>query len=589
MKKLSKLEYLNLTGCDGILDFIEIVDVVNMLGGGASYPGKFGNDLIAKSSEILNLSDTTVTKSVFERMKGATNLYALNLRKTKITNDDGSEMDSNSYNKLINDVLSSCSGMKYLEISYQTLLTDISFVKKMKNLYELNLLSDDALTDLSSLEEMAELGELKLNTLMLSNSNIDLTKIQTALSTVCDDVWIGEYMTLWKDDDDFAHGQSFWYSYKAISNSDNIYGLVLNNFDLMKQLENCTEVTNLVINVGWRSYFNTSMSGELNLTKLTKLKLLFFARQNIKLILPSNLERLYCSQTKPVNVDLSNCKMLKTFKAFCINAKDSYKTIFNTLPDDFSSLEYMWLQDQRTVADDGVVYNDNLDWLEKFKNCKNFKGLVINQNNTWTTYNWKSLEGLKFIENLEHLELNFTINDGGCLSDFPDLSGLTNLKFLQIKYGNMNLDKIKTCKSLEELVINNTFIQNVNFLSEINGLKKIDLSNNRINDIYGLLRKTMLSELKLGYNDLIDISPLSDLSALQHLELNNNKLSDFGYDNTGKSYYTQSVLTDLNQKYNLKNLYLWGNLYDDYSIITSDDLRWDSLILDEKDKPKEET
>ena len=112
LKKLSKLEYLNLTGCDGILDFIEIVDVVNMLGGGASYPGKFGNDLIAKSSEILNLSDTTVTKSVFERMKGATNLYALNLRKTKITNDDGSEMDSNSYNKLINDVLSSCSGMK---------------------------------------------------------------------------------------------------------------------------------------------------------------------------------------------------------------------------------------------------------------------------------------------------------------------------------------------------------------------------------------------------------------------------------------------------------------------------------------------
>ena len=580
LKDLDNLEYISLNGCSGILDFSEIASLINRLGKNAIYPGKFGADLIADNSTILNLENTTITKTNFKKLKGNpvnTSLFALNLRKAKIVNDDGSDMSAEDYNELINEVLSTCTNMNYLEISYQTTLNDIKFVKNMPNLYELNLIGDTALTNLSALEEMATNNTLSLDTLMLSNVDIELTSIQKTISKLGRDLW-NENFAITQMVDGVRHS-SYWYG-EAITNTDSIFGLILANNDLAVKLADCTQITNLVWAPGWRGYVGYKYTGDLNLSNCTNLKNLYYYNHSHNLILPENLETLYYGFTAVTTVDFSRCKKLKNVRLFCQNVENSYEEMFSTLPENFNSLEFLWLQDQNIVQNE-KIYCDNLDWFSHFATCTNFKKLVIQQNNTWETYQWRSLEGLRYATSLEHLEMNFTINNKESSTYLPDLSGLTKLKFFQLKYGNMNIENLKTCTALNELVINNTNITNVDFLSNIYGLQNVDLSNNQIGNIDGLKGKTAINTLKLGYNNLTDISALNGLNNISYLEINNNKLGNFAYDSEGKNYYTLTVFTDLNQRGRLRNLFLQGNLFDDYSIITNNNLPWDELVLAE--------
>ena len=577
LKDLSNLEYLNLQGCSGILDFGEISSLVNKLRDNVLYDGVFGVFLINKDSTVLDLRDSTVKVSDFEKLKGATSLFALNLRKTKIVDENGDALTEDNYNEKINEILSSCTGMKYLEISYQGDLNNINFVSKMPDLMELNLIGDNKLTNLSPLEAMSGSNDFKLSVLMLSNPNLQLTNIQKTISKVGDvPVRDGVKLTESLEDDGRT---SYWYLNKETLLKDTVSGLVLTDNKLFKQLESCTEIENLVLYPGWRGNFGgRELSSSLDLSGCDKLRLLFFYYYGGRLVLPENLEYCFYGFTKTVNVDFANCKKLRKMETFCLEVNNQFDELFKTLKN--NTLEELIIRDQDCSS--GNAFS-NLEWIKDFKKLKTF---AIDQNNDWDSYYWENLDGLKYLDNLEHLEINFTTNRSFS-GDFPDLSGLTKLKFLKIQYGNMNLENIKGCKNLTEITINNTYIKNIDFLKEINGLEKVDLSYNQIGDIEGLTGKSRIQTLKLGNNSIVDIAPLKGLINVNYLELNDNKLSDFSYDSNGDVYYTQTILTDLNQNYELRSLYLWGNLYDDYSIVNNDNLEWELLVLNEKDKPKE--
>ncbi len=582
LKDLNNLEYLNLDGCSGILDFSQLASLANRLGEKCSYPGEMASSLIGKDSKILNLKGSIININDFKKLKGAQNLYALNLNGAKIVEDNNSELDSETYNSVINEVLSTCTNMNYLEISKQPKLNSIDFVKNMKKLKELYLDGDSSLTDLSIIENMANEGTLELYLLVLSNSNIDLTKIQKTISIVSENCFaIGNHYNGNILELDLC---GFWYSSRVLSESDSILGVIISDNTLLQKLSTCAEITSLYIRPGWRGIFIKSIPEKLNLSNCSNLKKFFYSGYAPELVLPENLEEFRYGTSNFISCDLGLCKKLKIIRFICVTGNDYLNEILSTLPEDYNALEYLELLDQDSG---GGKYFSNLDFLKQFENCVNFKKISIMQNGGWSRYKWDNLDGLKYGKNLEDIEILFGTNDGGCLANFPDLSELSKLKHLQIRYGNMNLDNIKTCKNLTDLTINKTYIKNVDFLKDINGLINVDLSDNLIADIEGLKGKTKIQSLKLGNNGVVDISPLKDLISVTHLELNNNKLSDFANDISGNSYYTQTVLTDLNQNNNLKSLYLWGNLYDDYSIIKNEKLKWDKLILDEKDKPED--
>jgi len=77
---------------------------------------------------------------------------------------------------------------------------------------------------------------------------------------------------------------------------------------------------------------------------------------------------------------------------------------------------------------------------------------------------------------------------------------------------------------LEEINLRNTGIQSVDRLVEFANLRKIDVSHNRIADIYPLGMMSRITDLDLGYNKLFDVWPLlsAGLFKLNALDLSGN-------------------------------------------------------------------
>jgi len=81
-------------------------------------------------------------------------------------------------------------------------------------------------------------------------------------------------------------------------------------------------------------------------------------------------------------------------------------------------------------------------------------------------------------------------------------------------------------------------------LEHLKNLKRLDLSNNKINEIKGLDKLTTLEFLDLSYNQISEIKGLDNLKNLKFLDLRNNKIS---------------TIRELNILKQLKHLYLGFN------------------------------
>ncbi len=133
----------------------------------------------------------------------------------------------------------------------------------------------------------------------------------------------------------------------------------------------------------------------------------------------------------------------------------------------------------------GYIYNDNYNIFTKLNNLSEivFDKCEFENKNYITKLNLKSLSfynckisDYSFVNSLTNLE-ELSITNGNINID--DINKLTNLVYLEISNssikGNINLSKLK------ELHIDNTNIENFDFLNNLNSLKRLGIDRKQYN------------------------------------------------------------------------------------------------------------
>ena len=189
------------------------------------------------------------------------------------------------------------------------------------------------------------------------------------------------------------------------------------------------------------------------------------------------------------------------------------------------------------------------------------------------------LTGLQHAHKLRELDLGDEyIEEKGFVnsnkvSNFSPLTGLTNLKTLNLTYCSLSdvsfltkLTQLRTLwlsnnpisdlsplaglTQLRSLYLFSTSVSEVSVISGLTQLTGLGISGDSLSDVSPLAKLTQLRTLLLSNNPISDLSPLAKLTHLTRLALGNNAISDI------------SALANLTQ---LTELYLWGNSISDIS------------------------
>ena len=281
-------------------------------------------------------------------------------------------------------------------------------------------------------------------------------------------------------------------------------GLGITNLELMKKLGNCTEITDLDI---YNLCNSNVISGKLDLSGCSNLKNILFGGSgnlNMTLILPSIINTV------------SVCRA--NYLDFVQGGK-------------CGKIEIVWSGYDQEKLDSTLI---NLAKLSKISSLR-FQPTIGWQGNDISKLSNLSDKGLK--------EFYFMIadNDTCTGTGIEDLSGLQDWT------------------SLTTLTFNKTIVNNISALKNLVNLKTLDLSNNKIINITGLEGMSKLEKLVLSNNQISNLYPLKNLNALQSLYLEDNLIYDTSSDPDGVPFNNLQLLANLNQKGNLKNLFLKGN------------------------------
>ena len=134
----------------------------------------------------------------------------------------------------------------------------------------------------------------------------------------------------------------------------------------------------------------------------------------------------------------------------------------------------------------------------------------------------RSLRGLEYAVNLE-----FLVIDRSEVSDLTPLAGLENLESLAIVSSEVSdLTPLAGLENLRELKLNKNRIRDITPLAGLVNLELLILTRNQIVDITPLAGLINLRRLQLNHNQIEDISPLRGLVNLQHLQLQHNQIVD---------------------------------------------------------------
>lgn len=111
--------------------------------------------------------------------------------------------------------------------------------------------------------------------------------------------------------------------------------------------------------------------------------------------------------------------------------------------------------------------------------------------------------------------------------DYSFLTAMPKLKTLDLSGCSMSADglvALSSCLKLETVDLSNCGISNINDLAALNGLKKLNLDDNSINDLTVLGKLPALEELHLCRNAVTTLTALSSLSSLRILDVSLNSL-----------------------------------------------------------------
>jgi Leucine-rich repeat (LRR) protein len=135
----------------------------------------------------------------------------------------------------------------------------------------------------------------------------------------------------------------------------------------------------------------------------------------------------------------------------------------------------------------------------------------------------------------------------GSLDALPDLTGLTNLSFVNVEKMGMKEFPIlgesieglilsdneissvsidKNYPNLEQLILNRVHLNNITGFDNIPAVKKLYLGGNNLTSLPSLAPLTLLEELQLWSNQLTEIEGISSGNNLTELTLSNNEFRD---------------------------------------------------------------
>lgn len=438
LKNLSKFE------CNSqSLDINDLTDTIPFLKS-INYRVNTKYSLLFLDSKTTNISliDQTIDKDTFEGLGAYENINTFVFVRTTIT-ENGTNLGLEESNELINNLLKQWKNLVYLDLCGAKINTVDFIFDSEKNVINCPNLKSICLMD-TNVTDLSYLEKVTIDTLGINNSNIDLTKIQKTISS-CGTQGYGSAV----------HGYAYFYC---------------NNSNLLKKLENCTEITSII---SYANNWGGNNGVTLDLSKCTKLKTLMFTQQNINLKLPSSIENLTIkdSGTFP---DLANCKNLKNLTYSKNGAYDRWSTsnVVDSLKSKvktdgvatIKSINLFQLDELTDFIDIGSKYKVDAESKLTIQNCKNF-----------TTTN-----GIGDMNDLTYLNLNANAN----LNSLTSLNKLFSLTYL---YSNccaiMNLDEIKDLSMIGYIDFrNNSLVDNsldiIAKIREKNANLKVYLSGN---------------------------------------------------------------------------------------------------------------
>ena len=406
---------------------------------------------------------------------------------TTVINNNANLKDNNLLdNEELNGIISSFPNISVLNLNGQRNLETVDFLnslKKLKSLYieNTNIIRDEEIRKINDYQYTNKNGIL----LNINNKYINLQELQGLIS---------------------------------------ISQVVYKDVDLIKQLENCTEITYL--------HLNGSVScTELNLSKCTKLKKLYWGYFNCNnIILPANIENLEgWSYLKITFSKGTNLKLLSINELANNSQKvvDTLNSIINT-GTSIEKLKFTAFKSQNPLLEVNLLeYLSKIDINELYFSYSEYNGIISNPYNLGKYIEqgyWKNkLLNLKVVSFL------------GC--DSADF-GITSLEFLK--------DNIE----LNSLYITNNKITDISAIQNLTKLKNINFNKNSISSLKGIENLLNLEKLNVANNSLYDTYSYQDGTTLNNID----------------------IIKNLNKTGNLKDIYISGNEIQNFGEL--DKLSW---------------
>lgn len=231
--------------------------------------------------------------------------------------------------------------------------------------------------------------------------------------------------------------------------------------------------------------------------------------------------------TELENLDLSKNKINITDKLSSLKKLKKLKLALNIIVDlkplqSLDNLELLDISENRNINFASLPVMEKLNYLD-------ISGNMI-----------KNYSYLKNLKSLKTLVLSNAINKN--ISTIPDFENLQTLCISNNNISTMNyilMSKLRTYKTLTELDISQNNIESLYAFSApapsekrlktevlFPALKTLNVSSNKINELYGVEYFSALEELNVTANRIEFLEPLKDMKTISELYIGNNRIAD---------------------------------------------------------------
>ena len=471
----TNIRNLYLKDCNNIKgsELALLKSIIKLCGNNYTLPTNLGLLMLDNDTIKLDLSNQEISVNNFETLKGNLAIKYLSLKDISLKKQDGEELNGSEYNQKINEVVSTLINLEVVQLDGITGLNEITFVKNCNKLTEIDLRNTSVTTENDNGLMLLNIYALNLKTLVINNSKVDLSLIQSTISRMDR---IGSVVG------------SFAKNLLDVP----VYGIVCENQEALKTLIKCTEITNFVVGPHFKYSINLS-----NCSKINNIYIYFTSGGSA--ILPN--EGKYIAHCIDVYNDCisggKGCTKFYVTHPYTTSSDEFWKLLSGFENSD--NLESVYFGFTSTTS---ATYIKSTG-LEVFNNCKNLKEIEWDGRNV-TPYigNCDNLNCLSNIESLEKIKFNYIT-----ASTLPNLSKLTKL---------------------QELNINTSLLMDINGLRGVTSLKNLQLYNNSIGDLSAIGTLVNLEELNLQNNSITNSITTIANGFVDNVNVLNNLKNNYG-------------------------------------------------------------